>query len=247
MITLANVTKTFPVGDGLTTVLDGVSLHVPAGQFLSIVGASGNGKSTLLNMITGIDRPSSGRVTVNGADLHAMDENELAQWRGRNVGIIFQFFQLLPALTLHQNVVLAMDFVGKVPRGERAERALRLLDQVGLADQAHKLPGTVSGGQQQRAAIARALANDPPLVVADEPTGNLDSQTAGAVQTLLEMMHREGKTVVLVTHDRGLAQRAERAVHIANGRLNGGPLQGEGSLNGQLQEGGKTSGAHAVA
>ena len=220
MIDLENVTKSFQVGERLTTVLHDVSLTVPAGQFLSIVGASGNGKSTMLNMITGIDRPSRGRVTINGTELHAMNENELAQWRGHNVGIIFQFFQLLPALTLQQNVVLAMDFVGKIPRRRRARRALDLLDQVGLADQAHKLPGTVSGGQQQRAAIARALANDPPLVVADEPTGNLDSRTAEAVQALLEMMHRGGKTVVMVTHNNELAQRTERIVHIADGRLN---------------------------
>lgn len=247
MITLDNVSKRFPVGDGVTTVLDGVSLRVPAGQFLSIVGASGNGKSTLLNMITGIDRPSSGRVTVNGSHLHAMDENELAQWRGRNVGIIFQFFQLLPALTLHQNVVLAMDFVGQVPRARRADRALRLLEQVGLADQAHKLPGAVSGGQQQRAAIARALANDPPLIVADEPTGNLDAKTAGAVQALLETMHRDGKTVVLVTHDGDLARRAERVVHIANGRLDGARLAGETSPNGQGRDGERSDSEHAVA
>jgi len=242
MITLDNVTKSFAVGDGLTTVLHDVSLRVPAGQFLSIVGASGNGKSTLLNMITGIDRPSSGRVTINGADLHAMDENKLAQWRGRNVGIIFQFFQLLPALTLHQNVVLAMDFVDEVPKKQRSERAMSLLEKVGLADQAHKLPGTVSGGQQQRAAVARALANDPPLVVADEPTGNLDAQTAEAVQGLLEMLHRAGKTVVMVTHDNDLAQRAERIVHIANGRL-----RAVAPLNGQGQAGGKTPYAHFVA
>lgn len=242
MITLHDVTKSFAVGDGLTTVLHDVSLHVPAGQFLSIVGASGNGKSTLLNMITGIDRPTNGRVTINGADLHAMDENELAQWRGRNVGIIFQFFQLLPALTLQQNVVLAMDFVGKVPRQQRAERAMGLLEKVGLADQAHKLPGTVSGGQQQRAAVARALANDPPLVVADEPTGNLDAQTAEAVQALLEMMHQAGKTVVMVTHDNDLAQRAQRTVHIANGRLTAVT-----PLNGQGRAGERMPNAHSVA
>jgi putative ABC transport system ATP-binding protein len=242
MITLEDVTKVFQTGDRLTTVLQDISLSVPAGQFVSIVGASGNGKSTLLNMITGIDRPSSGRVTINGADLQAMSENELAQWRGRNVGIIFQFFQLLPALTLHQNIVLAMDFAGKVPRRRRAERAMALLDQVGLADQAYKLPGTVSGGQQQRAAIARALANDPPLVVADEPTGNLDSRTAETVQTLLEIMHRNGKTVVMVTHDRDLAQRTERIVHIANGQLTGVTKQ-----NGYRQEGDRALHAYIVA
>jgi putative ABC transport system ATP-binding protein len=242
MITLDNITKSFQVGDRLTTVLHNVSLSVPAGQFLSIVGASGNGKSTLLNMITGIDRPTNGQVTINSAELHNMNENELAQWRGRNVGIIFQFFQLLPALTLHQNVVLAMDFVGKVPRRQRAKRAMILLDQVALADQAHKLPGTVSGGQQQRAAIARALANDPPLVVADEPTGNLDGRTAETVQALLEIMHQAGKTVVMVTHNNELAQRTERVVHIANGRL-----KSVSSLNGQSRTLNGVPDAHTVA
>lgn len=243
MIQLEQVTKSFLTGEQVTTVLHDVSLTIPAGQFVSIVGASGNGKSTLLNMLTGIDRPSSGRVTINGAALHEMGENELARWRGENVGIIFQFFQLLPALTLQQNVVLAMDFVGKIPRRKRAGRALDLLQQVQLGDQAHKLPGTVSGGQQQRAAIARALANDPPLIVADEPTGNLDSRTAEAVHTMLEMMHRDGKTVVMVTHNVALAQRTERVLHIADGRLSQASSQ-NGHYGAQQARGGE-QGAHA--
>lgn len=247
MIQLENVTKSFHTGERLTTVLHNISLTIPEGQFVSIVGASGNGKSTLLNMVTGIDRPSSGRVTINGAALHTMDENRLARWRGANVGIIFQFFQLLPALTLQQNVVLAMDFVGKIARRKRAQRALDLLAQVGLADQAHKLPGTVSGGQQQRAAIARALANDPPLIVADEPTGNLDSRTADAVHEMLEMMHGNGKTVVMVTHNVALAQRTERVLHIADGRLGQGHRLNGAQGTARERAGGQESYAHTVA
>ena len=175
MIDVRNIVKRFPVGDSEITVLKNVTLQVREGEFLSIVGPSGSGKSTLINMFTGIDRPSEGEVNVAGTRLDVLSEGELSKWRGEFLGLIFQFFQLLPALTLLDNVVLPMDFAHKYTRAERRDRAANLLETVGLADQINKLPGTVSGGQQQRAAIARALANDPPVIVGDEPTGNLDS------------------------------------------------------------------------
>jgi putative ABC transport system ATP-binding protein len=184
-----------------------------------VVGPSGSGKSTLLNMITGIDRPTSGEVFVGGQAVHALSENELARWRGRNVGVVFQFFQLLPTLTVLENVMLPMDFCRVYRRRERRERARDLLEQVGIAEQAHKLPSALSGGEQQRAAIARALANDPPLVVADEPTGNLDTATATQLFTLFEALVARGKTLLVVTHDRSLSARTERVLHLLDGRL----------------------------
>jgi putative ABC transport system ATP-binding protein len=193
IVQVKDVIKRFPVGDGEVTVLKGISLDIMPGEFVAMVGPSGNGKSTLLNMITGIDHPSEGQVIVTGQSVHTMTENELAVWRGEHLGIIFQFFQLLPALSLVKNVMLPMDLVKKLPKRERQERAMALLDMVGLADQAHKLPSQVSGGQQQRAAIARALANDPPLIVADEPTGNLDSTTAEDVFQFFKGLDRQGQ------------------------------------------------------
>jgi putative ABC transport system ATP-binding protein len=219
IIQLKDVYKHFSVGEDRIDVLEGVDLEVRAGTFLAIVGASGNGKSTLLNMATGIDRPSRGAVVVNGRALHEMSEDQLAVWRGHNVGIVFQFFQLLPGLNLLQNIVLPMDLAGKIPRRERRARAMHLLEAVSLADQARKLPGTVSGGQQQRAAIARALANDPPLIVADEPTGNLDTKTSEAVLHIFDRLHGAGKTLLMVTHSPDLARRAERIVEVANGQI----------------------------
>ncbi|MFN8456875.1 MAG: ABC transporter ATP-binding protein [Anaerolineae bacterium] len=220
IIQIKDVVKSFKVGDGEVTILKGISFDVKNGEFVSIVGPSGNGKSTLLNMITGIDRPSAGQVVVTGREVHRMSENQLASWRGENVGIIFQFFQMLPALSLLQNVILPMDFAGKYSAKERRDRAMQLLDTVGLADQAEKLPSMVSGGQQQRAAIARALANDPPLIVADEPTGNLDSRTAGDVFELFtKLVEEEGKTMIMVTHDKELAKRVPRVVEITNGKI----------------------------
>jgi putative ABC transport system ATP-binding protein len=219
IVQVKSVVKSFPVGDQELTILKGISFDVHAGEFLSIVGPSGNGKSTLLNMITGIDHPSSGEVTVTGRPLHQMDENALAEWRGDHVGIVFQFFQMLPALSLLQNVILPMDFARKYSTREREERALALLDSVGLADQAYKLPGQVSGGQQQRAAIARALANDPALLVADEPTGNLDSQTSEDVFELFSELVARGKTLIMVTHEQELAQRVPRVIEIVDGRI----------------------------
>ena len=219
VVQIKDVVKSFPVGDEEVTILKGISFMVNQGEFVSIVGPSGNGKSTLLNMITGIDRPSSGEMNVTGMPVHKMSENELAIWRGESVGIIFQFFQMLPALSLAQNVVLPMELAGKYTRGERRARAMELLELVGLADQAQKLPGMVSGGQQQRAAIARALANDPPLLVGDEPTGNLDSKTANEVFELFLKLVESGKTMLMVTHDKELATRMPRTIEIANGLI----------------------------
>jgi putative ABC transport system ATP-binding protein len=218
IIELKDIVKSFPVGDDEVKVLHGISLNIEQGEFVSIVGPSGNGKSTLLNMVTGIDRPSSGEVIVSGRPVHAMSENELAKWRGQEVGIIFQFFQMLPSLSLLQNVVLPMEFANKYKRAQRRERAMELLKMVGLADQANKLPSMVSGGQQQRAAIARALATDPALLIADEPTGNLDAKTAGQVFDLfVHLIEEQGKTMLMVTHDQELANQIPRKVEIVNG------------------------------
>ncbi len=219
IVQIKEVIKRFPVGDKEITILKGINLNVKNGEFVSIVGPSGNGKSTLLNMITGIDRPSDGEVIVTGREVHQMSENKLAAWRGEHVGIIFQFFQMLPALSLLQNIILPMDFAKKYSRKERRERAMHLLEIVDLADQAHKLPGMVSGGQQQRAAIARAMANDPPLLVADEPTGNLDSASAERVFGLFNKLVEEGKTLLMVTHDKDLARRVPRIVEITDGKI----------------------------
>ena len=219
IVQVKDVVKRFPAGDSEVTILKGISLDITPGEFVAIVGPSGNGKSTLLNMMTGIDHPSEGQVIVTGQSVHTMSENELAVWRGEHLGIIFQFFQLLPALSLVKNVMLPMDLVKKLPRRERHERAMTLLDTVGLADQAHKLPSQVSGGQQQRAAIARALANDPPLLVADEPTGNLDSTTAEDVFQLFLKLVAAGKTMVMVTHSRTLAARGSRVIEIRDGLI----------------------------
>jgi putative ABC transport system ATP-binding protein len=219
IIQVKNVVKDFQVGESQLTILKDISFEVQAGEFVSIVGPSGNGKSTLLNMMTGIDRPSAGEIIVTGRAVHRMSENELAAWRGENVGIIFQFFQMLPALSLLKNVILPMDFAGKYTSRARRERAMELLDLVGLADQADKLPSMVSGGQQQRAAIARALANDPPLLVGDEPTGNLDSRTAAEIFDLFSRLVDQGKTMIMVTHDKEMAQLVPRRIEIANGRV----------------------------
>jgi putative ABC transport system ATP-binding protein len=219
VVQVKNVTKQFKSGELIVNVLRGVSVDIDAGEFVAIVGASGNGKSTLLNMITGIDHPTQGEVIINGRAIHSMSENQLAAWRCDQIGIIFQFFQLLPALSLRQNVILPMDFAKKIPRIERQERAEYLLDLVGLADQMNKLPGQVSGGQQQRAAIARALANDPPLLVADEPTGNLDARTAIDVFTLFSHLADQGKTLVMVTHNEDLACQVQRTIEIKSGLI----------------------------
>jgi putative ABC transport system ATP-binding protein len=192
---------------------------VDGGEFLAVIGKSGSGKSTLINMITGIDRPTSGEVLVGDTAVHTLSEGQMAVWRGKALGIIFQFFQLLPTLTIVENVMLPMDFGNMYTPRERRERALHLLEQVEMADNAHKLPSAVSGGQQQRVAIARALANDPPILVADEPTGNLDSKTANAVFSMFETLVGQGKTILMVTHDNDLAKRVTRAVLVADGEI----------------------------
>jgi putative ABC transport system ATP-binding protein len=227
LVQVKEVVKTFPVGGGEVTVLKGISFNVKNGEFVSIVGPSGNGKSTLLNMITGIDRPTRGEVIVTGKEVHRMSENQLAAWRGQHVGIIFQFFQMLPALTILQNIMLPMDFAKKYSSRDRKERAMHLLETVSLEDQANKLPSMVSGGQQQRAAIARALANDPDLLIADEPTGNLDQRTAYDVFELFRRLVSEGKTMLMVTHDKELARRVPRVVEIVDGRITRDEFIGE--------------------
>jgi putative ABC transport system ATP-binding protein len=219
LIDLQDVVKTYETGAGELTVLKNITLQVRPGELVGIVGPSGSGKSTLLNMIAGIDRPTSGQVFVGGEAVHALSENQLARWRGRHVGVVFQFFQLLPTLTALENVMLPMDFCRIYRRRERKERAMHLLEQVGIARQAHKLPSALSGGEQQRAAIARALANDPPLVVADEPTGNLDTTTAAGVFALFEQLVGQGKTLVVVTHEQSLSARTGRVVHLLDGCL----------------------------
>jgi putative ABC transport system ATP-binding protein len=219
IIDMQNVVKTFSTPAGDFTVLKGISLKVMQGEFVGIVGPSGSGKSTLLNMITGIDRPTSGKVFVQGKRVDTMSENEMARWRGRNIGIIFQFFQLLPTLSALENVMLPMDFCN-IGRGrERKERAIHCLELVGLAKHANKLPGSLSGGEQQRVAIARALANDPPILLADEPTGNLDSKTGDEIFSLFERLVANGKTILMVTHNRDLAARIPRMVGLLDGRI----------------------------
>jgi putative ABC transport system ATP-binding protein len=219
IIELRSVHKSYKTAAGAYPVLKDVDLSFHAGEFASIVGKSGSGKTTLLNMIAGIDRPTSGEVWVNDSALHKMSEGQMARWRGRNLGIVFQFFQLLPMLSVLENIMLAMDFAGKYPSKQRRERALYLLELVGLADHAHKLPLSLSGGQQQRVAISRALANDPPVIIADEPTGNLDSKTASSVFELFHELAAEGKSVVIVTHDDSLAQRTQRSITIVDGEI----------------------------
>lgn len=224
LIEMREVIKRFDVASGAFAALRGVNLNVDQGEFLAIVGKSGSGKSTLINMLAGIDRPTSGQVYVGDTAVHTLSEEQMAVWRGRNVGVVFQFFQLLPMLTVIENVMLPMDFCHTYPMRERRRRAMALLEQVDMAAHADKLPGALSGGEQQRAAIARALANDPPVLLADEPTGNLDSRTADSVFALFQQAVRAGKTVVMVTHDLDLARRVGRVVRIADGQIvhNGG-------------------------
>ena len=219
MISLRGVTKTYETPAGTFDALRAVDLDISPGTLTAVVGRSGSGKSTLLNLMAGIDRPTAGTVTVDGASLASWNHDRLAAWRGRHVGVVFQFFQLLPTLTVIENVLLPMDFCGALPAGQRTARAMELLRRVEVPEQADKLPAALSGGQQQRVAIARALANDPPVLLADEPTGNLDSATGADVFRLLGELARDGKTVVVVTHERDAISAANRAVTLADGRV----------------------------
>src|SRR5512134_3510737 len=219
LIQLRNVVKNYKTAAGDFPALKGVDLDMQAGEFVSVIGKSGSGKSTLLNMITGIDRPSTGEVIVNNTAVHELNENRMARWRGKNLGIVFQFFQLLPTISVIENIMLPMDFCRTYPLRQREKRALELLDLVELAEHAYKLPTAISGGQQQRVAIARALANDPPIVIADEPTGNLDSKSADSVFELFRNLVAQGKTIIVVTHDSGLAKRTDRAALILDGEI----------------------------
>lgn len=219
IIELRDVSKSFQTSSGPITILKNIDLRVNEQEFLSIVGPSGSGKSTLLNMITGIDRPTGGEIHVDGRAIHKLSENKLARWRGRHVGIVFQFFQLLPTLTIVENVILPMDFCKAYKRRERKRRALQLLEMVGIEKHAYKLPNALSGGEQQRAAIARALANDPPIIVADEPTGNLDSTTANELFELFNRLVNQGKSLIVVTHDQNLSAHAQRVIHLLDGRI----------------------------
>jgi len=225
LVSLERVSMAYGRGAAAVHAIEDVSLGIAKGEFIAVVGRSGSGKSTLMNMITGIDRPTSGSLVIGGTNLPVLSESRVAQWRGRTVGVIFQFFQLLPTLTVVENVMLPMDFAGLWTAKERQERAMHLLELVELADQANKLPSSTSGGQQQRAAIARSLANDPPLIVADEPTGNLDSTTAEDVFTLFQTLVDEGRTIVMVTHDPDLAVRTRRTVHMVDGEIHDGTLE----------------------
>lgn len=219
LVELQDVTKVYRTGDISFTALNGVDLQVDRGEFVAIMGKSGSGKSTLVNMITGIDRPTTGAVFVGDTAVHELNEGQLAIWRGRHVGVIFQFFQLLPTLSTIENVILPMDFCNMYGRGERRQRAMHLLAQVDMDAMAHKLPSALSGGQQQRVAIARAMANDPPILVADEPTGNLDSRTANGVFRLFEELVALNKTILMVTHDQDLARRASHTIVLSDGKV----------------------------
>jgi putative ABC transport system ATP-binding protein len=219
LIEMLQIVKTFKTPAGDFQALRGITTCFYPGEFVSVVGKSGSGKSTLVNMITGIDHPTSGSVRIGKTNIHKMSESEMSVWRGRNLGVVFQFFQLLPMLSILENVLLPMDFCDKYAPSEREERAMALLEMVGLADFAHKMPATISGGQQQSAAIARALANDPPIIIADEPTGNLDSRTADSVFDIFHSLVDQGKTILMVTHDISLARRTDRVLLLSDGEL----------------------------
>jgi ABC-type lipoprotein export system ATPase subunit len=219
VIQLRQVVKRYKTAAGEYIGLQGVDVDILAGQFVAIVGKSGSGKSTMLNMITGIDHPTSGEVLVNGVNIYKMSESERSLWRGHNLGIVFQFFQLLPMLTLLENTMLPMDFCNAYSPSERPERAMELLKMVGLQKQAHKLPAAVSSGQQQAAAIARALATNPPIIVADEPTGNLDSRSSEEIIDLFNQLVQQGKTIILVTHDPSITKQTIRTLIILDGKI----------------------------
>ncbi|MBA3757508.1 ABC transporter ATP-binding protein [Candidatus Saccharibacteria bacterium] len=218
-VQLRGVVKAYQVSAGKFTAIHHIDLDIVQGEFVAIVGQSGSGKTTLLNLLAGIDRPTSGEVLVADTSLGKLSESDLAEWRGKHVGLVFQFFQLLPTLTVVENVQLPMDFAKNIPTALRRTRALALLDRVGIKDQANKLPAMLSGGQQQRAAIARALANDPPILLCDEPTGNLDSANRLSVLKLFADLNAEGRTIVMVTHERDASSFTSRQVTLVDGRV----------------------------
>ncbi|MBN1536662.1 MAG: ABC transporter ATP-binding protein [Anaerolineales bacterium] len=219
LIEIRNLTKYYKTAAGETLALNGVNLSILRGEFVAVIGKSGAGKSTLVNLISGINQPTSGEVLFQGDPIHSLDEDRKARWRGKNLGIVFQFFQLLPSLNLIENITIPMDLCRSFPFRQQKARALQLLEQVGIAEHAYKLPSKISGGQQQRVAIARALANDPELIVADEPTGNLDSRTAAEIFTLFAELVDHGKTILVVSHDKEIAKYATRIVELSDGEI----------------------------
>lgn len=219
IIDLRQIVKTYDSTSQPFTALQDVNLRIQTGEFVAVVGKSGSGKTTLLNLLAGIDRPTSGTISIAGTQLHSLSESQLAEWRGRTIGLVFQFFQLLPTLTIAENVMLPMDFAEIIAPAERRTKALKLLERVDIRDQADKLPVALSGGQQQRAAIARALANDPPILLADEPTGNLDERTGTSVLELFDKLNAEGRTIILVTHERDINRYVDRQVILVDGRV----------------------------
>lgn len=219
MITLEGVSKVFQSKEMSFTALNNIHITINKGEYIAVVGKSGSGKSTLLNMITGIDHPTSGKIKLNDTEIGNLNESQLATWRGKNIGIVFQFFQLIPTLTIIENLLLAMEFVNTIPKSERVKRAKDLLLEVGIIEQANKMPASLSGGEQQRAAIARALANNPAIVVADEPTGNLDSKTAEAINAIFSSLAKSGKTVIVVTHEQDIALKYDRTFILSDGKI----------------------------
>lgn len=219
VLRIENVVKEYKIGEKGFFALKGINLTVIKGEFLAIVGKSGSGKSTLLNLLGGIDKPTTGKIIINENEISNMGENRLSRFRGENIGFVFQFFQLMPTLTILENVIMPMDFSRKIPANKRKERALMLLSKVGVSDHAHKFPASLSGGEQQRVAIARSMSNDPKIILADEPTGNLDSQTADDIFSLLENLTKEGKNVIMVTHNGELAEKCGRIIRIRDGLI----------------------------
>lgn len=219
LIDIRGVTRTYATAGKSFSALSNVDLSIDKGEFVAVVGQSGSGKSTLLGLLSGIDRPTTGEVHVAGTAVHSLPERAISKWRGKAVGIVFQFFQLLPTLTAAENVMLPMDFCNTWPLNERRNRAMALLDRLGVSAQADKLPSTLSGGEQQRVAVARALANEPTVLLADEPTGNLDSKNAKAMLNLIATLAKEGQTVVMVTHDANVRRFASRTITLADGQI----------------------------
>jgi putative ABC transport system ATP-binding protein len=219
MISVKDVRKKYELGEKGFWALKGVSMNVMQGDFIAIVGKSGSGKSTLLNLLGGIDRPTQGRIVFDGKELNSFSENQLSRLRGESIGFVFQFFQLMPTLTVLENIIMPMEFSKNIPASKRKNRAEKLLSEVGILDQADKFPSALSGGEQQRVGVARAMANDPKIILADEPTGNLDTQTTEDIFRLLENLVSEGKCVIMVTHNEDLAKRCDRIIRIQDGMI----------------------------